>query len=258
MSQKKTYRMKVKANNGAGESYSFFTEVSATEEEDAKKIALTKIPKYYAKRGSAKAIILSVDGNRQKKSSGSPIEDEKIALLEHYIELMRELTSVYKAGGWGGTESFGSRLDKFKIKPETKTYSAFRYIILTEGLDEEDIYGPNTTRMAQLDWSKLIEPYQSWSKSLAGAESFLKDNELGNAYPILLEGKIEGFVLKDYASTVIEETKQLIKNTKEIPGLVEDNLDYVLHELESEVKCYSEQDEIISVNVIDFIIQIRK
>jgi len=111
--------------------------------------------------------------------------------------------------------------------------------------------------MAQLDWAKLFEPYQSWSRTLGGAEAFLKANELNKAYPILLEGKVEGFVLKDYSDSVCEEVNRLISTIKEVPWTLEDSITYFLSELQAEADCYAEQDEIISVNVIDFSMQAK-
>jgi len=61
-------------------------------------------------------------GSLTKKGTGSPLEDEKIALLESHLQLMRQLISVYKEGGWGGTKRFGSQLKNFKIQPLTKSF----------------------------------------------------------------------------------------------------------------------------------------
>lgn len=147
-----------------------------------------------------------------------------------------------------GTAELAQQITSYEIKPDLIGQTAYRYIILSEGLED------SPERAAQLNWQQITEPYRSWSKTRTGAEYFSSMHGNKDSYRILIEGEVKGFVLLDYSQKVIEEAKKLAKQMigdSKYFHIEESLRDYILA-VNTLITEFSKEEEIVVTDVISY------
>jgi hypothetical protein len=178
----------------------------------------------------------------------------KSDILKQYMELAQKLGDCF--GSSGELASLTAGLNSYPVTPEVALFTAYRVIMLSPGLKDEG--GKEGWRKAQLDWDRIKDSNTSWSKTLAGAKYYANKNNI-EKYQIVLEAKVEGFHLVDYAQKVIEGAQAAIESSSldEIMSAkneLNETLIEKIHGLKKAVAHFKKEDEIVGLKVVDYLI----
>lgn len=175
----------------------------------------------------------------------------ELAKLQDVDEIIALIIESFLNGNNGNTKSFFEKIMSLVVVP-TQSYTGYRYVIL-KGEGDEDEH-----RSVQLDWNRLQEPFQSYSKSQDGADAYLRANARSDSFSILIESHIEGFILENFAQEMIKMGDDLVNILKEtsyeyfkVKSVIEE-FEHKKETLLLELKGYGDQEEIVATVVHDY------
>lgn len=176
----------------------------------------------------------------------------KSEILNQYMKLIKQLGACF--GESGEIVNLMKSLESSPLQPEITQFKAYRVIMLSPGLESEG--GSDGWKSAQLDWDRVTEANNSWSRSLAGAKYYANKNNI-EKYQIVLAAQVLGFHLSDYAMKVAESAQALVESCSldEImsakDGIGNTPID-LIHGLKRTVTHFEKEDEIVGVKVLDY------
>ena len=172
--------------------------------------------------------------------------------LKQYMKLIKQLISCF--GNQGEIVNLMRTLESSPLQPETTQFKAYRVIMLSPGLESEG--GDDGWKRAQLDWDRITEANNSWSRSLAGAKHYANKKDI-EKYQIVLVAQVLGFHLSEYALKVVESAQALVESCSvdEIMSAKDETgntpID-LIHSLKRTVAHFEKEDEVVGVKVLDY------
>jgi hypothetical protein len=169
------------------------------------------------------------------------------------------MNSLQSISDW----AYDARNDKpnfsgFPVLPTLENFpNCYRYVILSQGLDDQKEWDGLVELKSQLDFSRIQEFSQSWSKTKVGAKCYLSAKPKGY-YAILIKADVFGVDLGSYAESFVLEFKKYISLFELELTSAGINLNESLQKIEKLLECIhgvSGEEEIISFKVenIEFV-----
>lgn len=178
------------------------------------------------------------------------MNQSKTDSLKQYSKLVRQLVECF--GCQGEISKLMKVLESAPLQPEITQFTAYRVIMLSPGLESEC----GGWKKAQLDWDRITEANNSWSRSLAGAKYYANKNSI-EKYQIMITAQVMGFHLSDYALQVAVNLQALVEicsldEIMSVKNWMGDTAIDWIHRLKKAVSHFEKEDEIVGVKVLDY------